>query len=208
MLQHGSGQSMASCHLRSHVTSLAAPRPGLATSEPPARGSGLETRVPPVRSSAGRCGLPEIGRLGAVTYRARQDRAGIVRSRKLQWARHSGQGEDSVAAKVSGRCPVCRSEAGSRAARQPSVTQSDASDSGPGPRLPGSRNTAGAGAGHGSRHWQLAWKLSWLLTATVLLSAFTWYRTWAGSMAHWLHWTTVTKSPSARGLLVLIFLCY
>ena len=45
------------------------------------------------------------------------------------------------------------------------MTQSDASDSGPGPRLPGSRNTAGAGAGHGSRHWQLAWKLSWLLTA-------------------------------------------
>ena len=44
----------------------------------------------------------------------------------------------------------------------------------------------------------------WLLTATVLLSAFTWYRTWAGSMAHWLHWTTVTKSPSAWGLLVLI----
>ena len=86
-----------------------------------------------------------------MTYRARQDRAGIVRSRKraVGWA---GQGEDSVAAKVSGRCPVCRPEAGSRAARQPSVTQSDASDSGPGPRLPGSRNTAGAGAGHGSRH--------------------------------------------------------
>ena len=89
MLQHGSGQSMASCHLRSHLTSLAAPRPGLATSEQPwARASRVETKVPPVRSGAGRCGLPEIGRLGAVTYRARQDRAGIVRSRKraVGWA--------------------------------------------------------------------------------------------------------------------------
>ena len=61
----------------------------------------------------------------------------------------AGLGEDSVAAKVSVQCADLA--AGSRAARpQPSVTQSDASDSDPGPRLPGSRNTAGAGAGHGS----------------------------------------------------------
>ena len=85
-----------------------------------------------------------------MTYRAWQDRAGIVRSRKLQWAVGLGRARTVLLQRsVSSVCADLA--AGSRAARpQPSVTQSDASDSDPGPRLPGSRNTAGAGAGHGS----------------------------------------------------------
>ena len=88
-----------------------------------------------------------------MTYRAWQDRAGIVRSRKLQWAVGLGRARTVLLQRSAAGVQCADLAAGSRAARpQPSVTQSDASDSDPGPRLPGSRNTAGAGAGHGSRY--------------------------------------------------------
>ena len=175
-------------------------------------GSGLETRLPPVRSGAGRCGLPEIWRL-AVTYRAWQDRAGIVRSRKLQWAVGQGRARTVLLQRSAAGVQCADLAAGSRAARpQPSVTQSDASDSDPGPRLPGSRNTAGAGAGHGSWYsWQLAWKLSWQLTADcwLLLCSYQLSLDTGRGPATWHTETDCTGplSPATIGLGLLIHKC-
>ena len=159
-------------------------------------GSGLQTRVPPVRSGAGRCGLPEIWRL-AVTYRAWQDRAGIVRSRKLQWAVGLGRARTVLLQRSVSSVQIWRQVAEPRGRSRAWLRATPAT------LIPvrgcqeaGTRRELELDTGADTADsWRGNSPDSWLLTATVLLSAFTWYRTWAGNMAHWdwLHWTTVTS---------------